>query len=172
MSGEPPAIPDYVATEADLSSDQYNDEIVTVMRWLIENAPRGPQGSASTTSSSSSTTTTTVDAGLSITFTAVVGRKYEHRISAHWLATIADTLVAIIITDGSNTVLATFDAVMSSANIADHRYIEWTESPASGSTTRKIRVKREVGSVGAGNVQRFADSTRPSTYEIRDVGAA
>jgi hypothetical protein len=58
---------------------------------------------------------------------------------------------------------------MAIANVADYRYFEWTETPAGGSTTRKLRVKRNGGS---GNVSRFADTDRPSTYEIRDVGAA
>lgn len=166
----PPAIPSHVTAGSDASSDQYNEEVVDVINWLVTNAPRGPQGTpASTTASTATTTTTTIDAGLSVTFTAVAGRKYEHRISAHWLSDAVSTELQCRITDGSNTVLARFNVVCAAANIADHRYIEWTETPTSGSTTRKIRLLRTSG---AGNVSRFADSDRASTYEIRDVGSA
>jgi hypothetical protein len=164
--------PTDIVVEQDLSTAQFNSETVENLRWLRENVGWGPVAAPATSTAATATTTTTViDAGLSITWTAVTGRTYEHRIDSHWLRDNADTVIRVLITDGSNNIQKRFD-LTGVANIASYSALRWSETPSGGSTTRKIRLQRPASGGGSGNVSRFADSDRPSQYEIHDVGPA
>jgi len=120
------------------------------------------------TTSSSTFTTITDIAGLSITFTAVSGRRYRLMLTARTAVTDAPGSVRISIADSGNTRVAAADVHSSSASVGGAPMIVREEiTGISGSKTYKVR--GEVIS-GGGNGLVPAGATDPAIFTIEDVG--
>lgn len=135
----------------------------------------GEVASATATTGITSVTTETDITGLSVTWTAEASRRY--RISAHVevSGTVANDLVIIYIADGSNThqqrALCHIPTPIALAGGAGYVTLDpWViQSGLSGSTTRKVRIVRNVGT---GTVGVNASASYPIHILVEDIGPA
>lgn len=138
----------------------------------INSLPRGVVGAAAVTASRMSSGSTVTDAtDLSITFTAVAGRRYRARFYGGIFASGAGATQGIIIhANASNTILRqSFHLCTAQVNHAESTY-EWNE-PTGGTITRKIRIARNLGSSDNFGVF-YGNAAQAATYTIEDIGPA
>lgn len=134
----------------------------------LDRYPGGWVGEASATSTQTSAGVGVEDlTGLSITFTAVAGRRYKISAIAAFTASVNDGAMALILTDGSNTQLQASTAPVVSATLSQPLDLFHTEVPGAGSITRKLRMQKPSGT---GTLQLQAAASRPALLLIEDVG--
>ncbi|CAB4201924.1 hypothetical protein UFOVP1360_7 [uncultured Caudovirales phage] len=130
------------------------------------NEPWGYMSSATNTTPVSGVTTTQTDL-LSVTWTAVAGRRYQIDAIVEILSTVANDVIESQLTDASNVRVNRCVHSMNAASSAETFNFLHIETPAAGSTTRKIRFGRAAGS---GSLTGGGNSTFPSLLMVRDIG--
>lgn len=134
--------------------------------WRLPwNLPWGVVGTATGTTSQSGITTVTDLTSLSVTFTAVTGRRYRTLVFLPFVvqSTNAAT-VSVLIADGSNTQL---QASAEKFGASDFRSLSASvvETISAGSVTRKARISASAASVGT-----TLGATTPAYILVEDVG--
>lgn len=130
-------------------------------------APRGRIGSASITAQQTGITTVVDISGLSVTFTAVAGRRYRVTLQALVFSSVANDIVQIQIRDGSGTVLNLSQVLAPSATFGVSAACEYVTNGWSGSTTVKAAALRNSGT---GSVTFDAGATYPAFILVEDIG--
>jgi hypothetical protein len=129
--------------------------------------PRGVMGYVVNTSSNLTITATEADfSGMSITFTAEVGRLYRASFNCFYLQADASSRFIVGFVDTALTYYAStqqVNPVASGYNTFSYSYIFGVAT--SGSLTRKLR-----GQTTSGNVTIYGSSTSPISYVIEDLG--
>lgn len=130
--------------------------------------PRGVVGYAQVTSDQGSITTEVDLTGLSVTFTAVAGRRYRVTGQILVTSTVQYDLVYFKLTNSSNTTLqlVPWTIPAASSNMAPPP-INFVVAPGGGSTTYKLRLLRQSGS---GTVTMGANATYPAFICVEDIG--
>lgn len=128
----------------------------------------GVVASASKTSNQGSITTLTDVTGMSVTFTAVSGRRYLTTLELLAISTVAADFYESRITDGSNVLKQLSTVYIGNLSSSIKSHLSVLESGLSGSVTRKARVAR----IGTGTLTVSADATYPSQIVVYDVGPA
>jgi len=132
------------------------------------NFPRGLVAPAVFITTAQSGITSVVDiTGASITFTAVTGRMYKASFSATVSATAASSSFQIRLTDASNVQTnqqEIYFAVASGAELGMDASFTFT---ATGSTTRKLRALRGLGTA---SFALSSGATQPLCFWIEDIG--
>lgn len=114
------------------------------------------------------TITAVVDvAGLSVTFTALAGRRYLLSLECLMFSATADDVVQCQITDNANTVLQLAQGISRVVNVGVSLIAEIEVVPGAGSVTYKARALRASG---AGNVTFDCGATYPATLRVTDIG--
>jgi hypothetical protein len=133
----------------------------------VDFLPRGVVAIATSTANQGTITAITDLTGLSVTFTGVAGRRYKVSLMLPQLTgSVTTDRAAIALTDSANSVIYT---AYSGVNTHGHPiYLSYTTT-ASGSTTIKARLVRDVGS---GTLNVYADSTSIKTLLVEDIGPA
>ena len=136
------------------------------------NAAWGQVASATRTSEQTFNSTSFVDAtGLSVTFTAVAGRRYK--IEAYFDAIqVSNTgyTAQIVLTDGSNTPLQRCSQNIGSSLQEFHMNLLHYTTPSAGSVTYKLRGRVNVGA--GPSWKTAAASERPAWLVVEDIGPA
>lgn len=140
----------------------FGNEVVTALNA----APRGRLTSATKTAAQSGITTVTDVTGLSVTFTAVAGRRYK--ISARGLifSSVGGDILQLQLTDGSNNIKQ-LAQVSSIANFGMSVEMNYELSGVSGSQTNKVRLVRGVGT---GTLTFDCGATYPGSILVEDIG--
>lgn len=114
--------------------------------------------------------TVTVDQGVSVTFTAVAGRRYMLSASANAGSTISPDLMMGFITNAANTILRRYyqaNMIAGGNSMLGQGFMFVT--PAAGPITYKLRFERNIGT---GNITVYGDGSQ--TYGpqllVEDVG--
>lgn len=152
--------------DANVTTAKIADDAVTAAK-LADDLPLGIVAYAQVTANQGSITTPFVDlTGLTVTFTAVSGRRYKVTGVVLPSSTVAGDTVIIALTTGANSQLQQANAV---ATITSETVVlVWVSSGSdSGSTTWKLRIDR----FGSGTVQNTAGATLPSFILVEDIGA-
>lgn len=130
-------------------------------------AALGSMGYAQNTTGQGSIGNTFVDlTGLSVTFTAVAGRRYRIHASCHLTSTTAGDEVDLGILEGS-TSLQERVTTINTANRIEGMDAFAIVTPSAGSHTYKAAARR---SGGAGTVSMSAGSTFPAFILVEDIG--
>lgn len=123
-------------------------------------------GYAQITASQAGITTITDITSLTVTFTAVAGRRYRISASAFLLTTVAGDVASLVIADGSNVQLNSSQVDLRVAdNIRGH--ISHVIVPGAGAKTYKLRASRVSGS---GNISLSAGAAYPAFILVEDIG--
>lgn len=123
--------------------------------------------SASTTTTQSGITAATDITGLSVTFTAVGGRRL--RVSATLRMAVITTLgtAELLLTDGSNNIIDKASITLEPGYTS--AFHVWTiQTPAAGSVTYKVRAT--VG--GGGSITTQPSATQVGRLLVEDIGLA
>lgn len=107
-----------------------------------------------------------VDTGLSVSWTAVAGRRYLVTAEISLQSGASDT-AAMIITDASNVMKQYIPHVFGGSTAASRVLGSVVETGLSGTITRKVRVQRTSGS---GNMNIAANASYPCELVVYDVG--
>lgn len=135
----------------------------------IDVLPKGGVAASAGTAQVTSNSTTYVDV-ISVTWTAVAGRKYKITLSGHYVSSVAGDITRIALTTSANGLTLVKDYVNYSVSSATaFEFTALVDSSSSGSLTYKMRVSRAGGT---GTVRVFADATRPSYMIVEDIGLA
>lgn len=127
----------------------------------------GIVGSAAKATDQSGITTVTDVTSLSVTFTAVPGRRYRTHLYLPVVTQASATgFASPTITDGSNAIKAQSNRLMQSGD-QDHFNVWAVETGLSGSTTRKGRL-----TTSAGTVSITATSAVQALILVEDIGPA
>ncbi len=136
--------------------------------WTSLNGPRGYMGYAQRTSNQTGITTMTDITSLSVTWTAVAGRRYKASFKVLVFSTVANDDVNVWLRNGSSTSLNAYGvrAVSTTHGIMVAGSHVLTGLSA-GSQTVKLSLERAAGS---GSVALAAASTHPSFILVEDIG--
>ena len=129
---------------------------------------RGTLGYAQITASQVGITAVTDVTGLSVTFTAVAGRRYKITAEGYLASSVIDDVCAMQITDGSNNQVQSAQT-QGSANATIKAVAHAIVVPGAGSRTYKVRALRAGGT---GNVTFFAATNAPAFILVEDIGPA
>lgn len=112
-------------------------------------------------------TTITDITSLTVTFTAVAGRRYRITGSAFLLTTVSGDVASLVIADGAGTQLnsSQVDLRSSSTDIRGHVFA--VVVPGAGSKTYKLRASRVSGT---GSISVDAGATYPAFILVEDIG--
>jgi hypothetical protein len=148
--------------------EQLINAVLAIQNTLGVNFALGRIGYADVTANQTGLTTTADLTSLSVTWTAVAGRRYRITGSVLMQSGSANDYGQLQIADGSNTVktYATFTAAAGSNDYAV--FASEIVSGISGSTTRKLRAGRAGGS--SGTWQMSASGTRRAYILVEDIG--
>lgn len=127
---------------------------------------RGEVGYAQVVADQLSISTVADLTSLTLTFTAVAGRRYRWTFSGEVVATVADGAYALILTDGSNVMKKRATRGCTST-AADSCSLMFEETPGAGSVTRKLRLSKASGT---GTVGLAATATNPAFLSLEDIG--
>lgn len=123
-------------------------------------------GYAQITANQTGITTITDITSLTVTFTAVAGRRYRISASAFLLSTVAGDVSSLVIADGAGTQLNSSQIDLRiTDNIRGH--ISHVVVPGAGSKTYKLRASRVSGS---GNITVSAGASYPAYILVEDIG--
>lgn len=152
----------------DIFCDSTSNEL-WVKPWSVA---WGVVGTASITTANQTTSTTPVlVTGAKVTFTPVVNRRYRTTVSGHRYTAVTNEVVRVSITDGTvSTELSRSDFVDANSSTRYATGFQFSHIETFASTSS---VSRQVAFyIGAGGsmVYLFADSTRPVTITVEDVG--
>lgn len=136
--------------------------------WTSLNGPRGYMGYAERTSNQTGITTMTDLTGLSVTWTAVTGRRYKVTFKVLVFSTVANDDANVWVRNGSSASLNAYGvrAVSTTHGIMVAGSHVLTGLSA-GSQTVKLSLERAAGS---GSVALAAASTHPSFILVEDIG--
>jgi len=133
----------------------------------VDFLPRGILAVATNTADQSTISATTDLTGLSVTFTGVAGRRYKVSLMLPQLnGTVSGDRARIVIADGANNSLFISYAQVSAYGLPINLTYVTT---ASGSTTIKARLQRDVGT---GTVGVYGDAFSIKTLLVEDIGLA
>lgn len=141
----------------------FGNEVVTALNA----APRGTVGYAQITASQTGITALVDVSGLSVTFTAVAGRRYRISASAYLLSSVSGDVATINIADGASTQLQSAQVDLRSSSVDIRAHVEVIVVPGAGSKTYKLRAGRVSGS---GNISLDAGATYPAFILVEDIG--
>jgi hypothetical protein len=134
------------------------------------NVAWGAVGYAEITANSAGFTGTLTDiSGLSVTWPAISSRRYKTTIQTPVQSTVANDVPIISITDASNTQKQQTATPIALVGIAVWQTSTLVETGVSGSTTRKVRGQRAIGS---GTLTILANSAYPAFVLVEDIGPA
>ena len=107
--------------------------------------------------------------GLSVTWTAVPGRRYRITASLEVSATVANDLAIVHITDAANNQRKRFSVNVGTpiASAFNGVYFSVIETGLSGSVTRKVRIERAIGT---GTLSVIANATNAAFILVEDIG--
>ena len=118
-------------------------------------------------SSPGQTVTTIADmTGITVTFTAISGRRYMSTLALEMYNQNANSLVDIQLADSASTAVRAWTVQMKDSGLQTPFTLTWSESSLSGSTTRKVRFGRGFGNTG--NVVSFSSQQ----LTVEDIGPA
>jgi hypothetical protein len=132
----------------------------------------GTSGSATITANSSTTSGTTIldITGLSVSWTAVTGRRYKVSVSGLLSATLGDRGLGFI-RDGASTTLTRWAqhefTATGTTTIAQSGFV--LLSGLSGAQTSKVSIQREAGT---GSVLISGSTIFPASILVEDIGPA
>lgn len=130
------------------------------------NQPWGEVGRAFTTSNQSGISSAVDLTGMSVTFPALAGRRYEWRAVGEVVATVGDGAFVLALTDTAPTQAArTTDACLTTSGRTVHLFHDMTSGTAT--ITRKLRLSKAGGS---GTLTWGASLTGPALLVCHDVG--
>lgn len=156
-------IPPNLATD-DIISEAWVDAVTNA----VNNAPWGFVGSASIVASSAlvSTGTPTDIAGMSVTFTAVAGRRYK--VWAQFMAAPSTTPAAAVasIADGAGTQIQQGNFSSPVAGGVVTLALTSIATPPAGPVTYKLR----LAAATSATVQVIASPTFPAWIAVEDIG--
>jgi len=133
----------------------------------VDFLPRGVVALATSTADQNTISTVVDLTGLSTTFTGVAGRRYKVSLMLPQLnGTVSGDRARIVIADGANNSLFISYAQVSAYGLPINLTYVTT---ASGSTTIKARLQRDVGT---GTIGVYADSVSIKTLLVEDIGLA
>lgn len=141
------------------------------------NAFGGPQlGYATATTAQTAIGQATTDVtSLTLTWTAVSSRLYRVSFQLSFDINRGGTgyiAPRFSITDGSNTLIRSFDAGYYTASINDQSWSGWhVETGLSGSVTRKLRAQF-TGTEASNSIDIASSSTKPAFILVEDLGPA
>lgn len=127
---------------------------------------RGVVATATKTSGQGSITSVTDVTSLSVTFTAVTGRRYRLSFQGQVYSSVSGDTVQVQITDSTNAV-QNFGIALASSGYSMSIRIDAYVTPSAGSVTYKVRALRNTGS---GTVGIDCGSTYPAFLVAEDVG--
>ena len=133
------------------------------------NVPWGQIAYAQVTTGQGGITAVTDLTGLTVTFTAIAGRRYRTSFYGIVTASVASDAVGVNITTGANANVQTSQAVVGVAEFGYSLGASVIESLSAGSHTRKLRMVRNAGS---GTCLLNADATFPAFILVEDIGPA
>lgn len=142
------------------------DTAVTAAK-LATAIPRGVMGYTAKTTEQTGITTVVDITGLSVTFTAVAGRRYRVTLQALVFSSVANDIVQIQIRDGSGTVLNLSQVLAPSTTFGVSAACQFVTNGWSGSTTVKAAALRNSGT---GSVTFDAGATYPAYILVEDIG--
>jgi uncharacterized protein Veg len=130
-------------------------------------APRGVMGYAQITTTSGGHTTLADISGLSVTWTAVAGRRYKTTIDGMTTNGSGSTSNELRIRDGNSVTLSYSNVKIISGNAGaeHHVHCEYISVPGAGSVTHKMSI-----SPSGGQADVMASSIRPSWILVEDIG--
>lgn len=159
------AMIDVPALDTAITNSQITER--RVLHPLIA-APRGRIDYKQVTADQGSITTVVDLTGLTITFTAVTGRRYRVLAFADFTSDTANDIPRLILADGSNAILKTGrNTVPAASNQISNSLGYANNANISGSTTWKLRAVRNAG---ASTVTMKAASDNPAFILIEDIG--
>ena len=131
--------------------------------------PLGVVGYAQIVANTAAVGAVTDVTGLSVTFTAVAGRRYKTSIVCGQFATIAGDGLSVMIADGAGTQLMRHTFLVPVNNCESAVSTRVVETGLSGSVTRKVQHQRLSGT-GTSTVT--AAATYPASILVEDIGPA
>jgi len=111
-------------------------------------------------------TTVTDMTGITVTFTAVSGRRYISTLALEMYNQNANSLVDIQLANAASSAVRGWTVQMKDGGLQTPFTLIWSESGLSGSTTRKVRFGRGFGNTG--NVSSFGFQQ----LTVQDIGPA
>jgi hypothetical protein len=129
------------------------------------NTAWGVVGHVSSTPGQTVTTVTDMT-GITVTFTAVSGRRYISTLALEMYNQNANSLVDIQLADAASSAVRAWTVQMKDSGLQSPFTLIWSESGLSGSTTRKVRFGRGFGNTG--NVISFG----LQQLTVQDIGPA
>lgn len=156
--------PDPVDPGDVLSASVWNQDVVENTVSL----PRGVVGYAQVTAAQNGIGTAITDlTSLSVTFTALAGRRYRITGFAQWIYASGSPAVGVLrITDGANIQISESN-MPGSAAVFTTWHVQAVVTPSAGSVTYKLRAN-----VNSGTINVTASSTAPVFIMVEDLGAA
>lgn len=142
-------------------------------RWLFWTGSDWAALSSSTVGYTAKTTqqtgiTTVVDiTGLSVTFTAIAGRRYRVSLRALAFSSSAGDVAQVQLRDGGGTVLQLAQIPLPVANFGFIAHCDYVTNSWSGSVTVKAAALRNSGS---GTITFEAGATYPAYILVEDIG--
>lgn len=127
---------------------------------------RGVVATATKTSQQGSITSVTDVTSLSVTFTAVTGRRYRLSFQGQVFSSSSGDTVQVQITDSTNAV-QNFGIALANSGYSKSISVDAYVTPSAGSVTYKVRALRHTGS---GTVGIDCGSTYPAFLVAEDVG--
>lgn len=149
----------------------YETDTFTKWRWdgsAWVGVPMGRIAYASKTTQQTGITSVADITGLSVTFTAVAGRRYRVKLQALVFSSISNDIVQIQIRDGSGTVLNLSQVLAASSTFGLSAACEYVTNGWTGSTTVKAAALRNSGT---GTVTFDAGATYPAFLLVEDIGS-
>lgn len=104
---------------------------------------------------------------LSVTFTAVAGRRYKITADCFMTSTVAGDLASIQITNAANSPLQSAHVAVPTGLYSLKAHAELVAVPGAGSVTYKVRANRAAGS---GTVAVVAGAAYPAFILVEDIG--
>lgn len=132
----------------------------------VDALPLGEVAYAQITTSSAAFTALTVISGLSVTFTAVAGRRYRFTFKFEQVMSVATDVFVFNLEDTVST-LSRFTFPTNTTSSTSHMVSYVSNSSISGSKTWRVNGARAAGS---GNCVVGAGSTYPAYVLVEDIG--
>lgn len=133
------------------------------------NTAWGHVGSASVTTDNGGITSLVDLAGLSVTFTAVAGRRYRVVLDAFLNSSVGGDISSLVIATGGGAQIQSSQAYMPASGVSVRQQAVITVTPSAGSVTYKARASRAMGS---GTLALAAGATYPAVMVVEDIGPA
>lgn len=138
--------------------------------------PGGVKGYAEATTNQASIGTTFTDlTSLSVTFTAVTGRRYKITVYTNFFGSAANVPAEVNIYNSTAAAQLTYGGAYTGAAGGGTNNDEvstvtatWSGAISAGSTTIKARARRGVS--GSGTITSYATSTSPAFILVEDIG--